>query len=141
MKKTLCLLLAGFFLLPFVSEFAAAHCEIPCGIYDDPARISMLLEHTTTIEKSMQTILELEKEKHANSNQLIRWVMNKERHADENQKAQKDQVENRIPQKGEEPADISENVENYCGQISYHKDFGKIEVNPYRLSGRAVSEI
>jgi nickel superoxide dismutase len=36
---------------------AAAHCEIPCGIYDDEARIGMLLEHVATIEKSMNQIL------------------------------------------------------------------------------------
>jgi nickel superoxide dismutase len=43
----------------------------------------MLLEHTATIEKSMIQIIELEKGEPFNSNQLIRWVMNKERHADE----------------------------------------------------------
>jgi nickel superoxide dismutase len=62
---------------------AAAHCEIPCGIYDDEARIGMLLEHVATIEKSMNQITTIEKDKEHNANQLIRWVMNKEKHATE----------------------------------------------------------
>ena len=43
----------------------------------------MITEHITTIEKSMNQIAKLEKEQLHNSNQLVRWVMNKERHADE----------------------------------------------------------
>ena len=62
---------------------AAAHCELPCGIYDDEARIGMLLEHVATIEKSMNQITTIEKNKDHNANQLVRWVMNKENHATE----------------------------------------------------------
>ncbi len=62
---------------------AAAHCEIPCGIYDDEMRIQMMLEHAGTIEKSMNQIMALEKEKDHPANQLTRWVMNKETHANE----------------------------------------------------------
>ena len=64
-------------------SYATAHCEIPCGIYDDEMRFSMMAEHITTIEKSIKQIIELEKGKPINNNQLIRWVMNKERHANE----------------------------------------------------------
>lgn len=71
------ILLALFTLL---SSKAFAHCEIPCGIYDDATRMNLLLEHTTTIEKSMKMIVELEKGD--NSNQLVRWVTNKEKHAE-----------------------------------------------------------
>jgi len=60
-----------------------AHCEIPCGIYDDEARIDMLLEHVTTIEKSMKQIVAIEKGEQHDANQLVRWVMNKEQHANE----------------------------------------------------------
>ena len=67
----------------FLAAGAAAHCEIPCGIYDDEARVAMLLEHVATIEKSMNQIITIEKEKEHNANQLVRWVMNKEKHADE----------------------------------------------------------
>ncbi|MDY6953871.1 MAG: superoxide dismutase [Ni], partial [Thermodesulfobacteriota bacterium] len=40
----------------FVVSYASAHCEIPCGIYDDQMRIDMIAEHITTIEKSMKQI-------------------------------------------------------------------------------------
>jgi nickel superoxide dismutase len=55
-----------------------AHCQVPCGIYDDQMRIHMMEEHVTTIEKSMKQI-----EASPNQNQAVRWVMNKEKHADE----------------------------------------------------------
>jgi len=60
-----------------------AHCQIPCGIYGDEMRFQMLEEHITTIEKSMKLIGELSADPGKNSNQLVRWVMNKENHADE----------------------------------------------------------
>jgi nickel superoxide dismutase len=60
-----------------------AHCQIPCGIYDDEMRFRMLEEHITTIEKSMNLVNELSAEPSKNANQLVRWVMNKEHHADE----------------------------------------------------------
>ena len=82
MNKNLFWALFGFGFVFFIVDNAAAHCEIPCGIYDDEARIAMLLENTATIEKSMIQIIELEKEEHHHSNQLIRWVINKENHAD-----------------------------------------------------------
>ena len=28
-----------------------AHCEIPCGIYDDQLRLQLMREHVMTIEK------------------------------------------------------------------------------------------
>ena len=61
---------------------AHAHCQIPCGIYDDHARIQSMLEDTATVEKSVKLILELADKSDAQSqNQLVRWVMNKEKHA------------------------------------------------------------
>ncbi|MFH1965988.1 MAG: superoxide dismutase [Ni] [Acidobacteriota bacterium] len=83
MKKTLFLILFGFTFFIIFNSTAAAHCEIPCGIYDDEARVAMLLEHTTTIEKSMREVKALENADPGNANQLIRWVMNKEHHANE----------------------------------------------------------
>lgn len=59
-----------------------AHCEIPCGIYDDHMRIHMMEEHVTTIEKSMNEILNLQKQVPLNYNQIVRWVNNKDAHAD-----------------------------------------------------------
>ena len=60
-----------------------AHCEVPCGIYDDEMRIKMIQEHITTIEKAMNQITELSKEAPANYNQIVRWTLNKEKHAEE----------------------------------------------------------
>lgn len=61
---------------------ARAHCEIPCGIYGDDLRFAIVTEDIQTIEKSMKTIVELAADPGANANQLTRWVMNKEHHAD-----------------------------------------------------------
>jgi nickel superoxide dismutase len=59
-----------------------AHCEIPCGIYDDQMRVQMIAEHISTMEKSMNKIMDLEKSGD-NANQLTRWIMNKEEHANQ----------------------------------------------------------
>ena len=58
-----------------------SHCEIPCGIYGDETRITLIKEHITTVEKSMKKIVELSSEKDKNYNQIVRWVNNKEEHA------------------------------------------------------------
>ena len=62
-----------------------AHCEIPCGIYDDDMRFAMLEEHIVTIEKSMTQIAALAggKQDALTVNQLTRWIDNKEHHADQ----------------------------------------------------------
>ena len=65
-----------------VSPVAMAHCQIPCGIYDDDARFTLMREHVTTLEKSIREINELQGAKKPNWNQLVRWVENKEDHAD-----------------------------------------------------------
>jgi len=62
---------------------ALAHCQIPCGIYDDELRVQLIAEHIGTIEKSMNQIVELGKASPVNYNQLVRWVNNKEAHAQE----------------------------------------------------------
>ena len=62
---------------------AWAHCQIPCGIYDDAARVARLKEDTVTIAKSVAKIGELAGGHDAQAlNQLVRWVTNKEQHAD-----------------------------------------------------------
>ena len=76
-------ILIGVSILMALAADAYAHCEIPCGIYDDKMRIAMIEEHITTIEKSMKQIAEMGDAQDHNPNQLVRWVMNKERHADE----------------------------------------------------------
>ncbi len=70
-------------LLVFNPSHAFAHCQIPCGIFDDAARISGLIEDTSTIEKASLKIRELSKKQDPLSqNQLVRWVMTKESHAE-----------------------------------------------------------
>jgi nickel superoxide dismutase len=61
---------------------ARAHCEVPCGIYDDPARIRMLLEDAETIGKAVAQINALAGQHDAQAvNQATRWIMTKEEHA------------------------------------------------------------
>ena len=66
-----------------VSSVVYSHCQIPCGIYDDNMRFDMMAEHITTIEKSMKLIDQISGEKEPQMNQIVRWVKNKETHADE----------------------------------------------------------
>ena len=83
MKMRLIQLLIAVASLLFISSQAMAHCEVPCGIYDDSLRIKAIRENVTTIEKSMNQIAELSKAPEKNYNQIVRWVMNKEQHVDE----------------------------------------------------------
>jgi len=83
MKKLLSTLLLGTLLSLTIAPKLLAHCQVPCGIYDDDMRFTMIAEHITTIEKAMNQIMMLEKEKDPNYNQLVRWINNKDQHADE----------------------------------------------------------
>gem|GEM_PF-330141 len=80
MKKAtyamLSLILAG------MSSWLGAHCEIPCGIFGDQLRIQLLEEHIQTVEKSIKSIQELSAADPKNYNQLVRWIENKETHAE-----------------------------------------------------------
>lgn len=83
-RKNLKILLAALFVSAIVfGSLAYSHCQIPCGIYDDEARFTEIAEHITTIEKSMNQIEELSGHEKPNMNQIVRWVNNKEAHADE----------------------------------------------------------
>ncbi len=64
-------------------SLAYSHCQVPCGIYGDDTRFDLISEHITTIEKSMQQIGESMDQDPPNGNQIVRWVNNKEKHADE----------------------------------------------------------
>jgi nickel superoxide dismutase len=76
------LLIAGLLTLSASSSRVAAHCQVPCGIYDDDGRIQMMLEDTRTIQKATASIQELAGKTDALSqNQLSRWVATKEQHA------------------------------------------------------------
>ena len=65
-----------------LAQPAQAHCQIPCGIYDDHARVQSMLEDAATVHKSTGLIAQLAGKTDAQSqNQLVRWVTNKETHA------------------------------------------------------------
>ncbi len=80
MKRLMVVFLLPLLTLAFHTALFA-HCEIPCGIYGDDARFVAMAEDITTIEKSMVMIAELSGDV-KNINQLVRWVNNKEKHAD-----------------------------------------------------------
>lgn len=77
MKKTILI----FCMLVFCSVPAFPHCQIPCGIYDDEMRLDMIEEDILTVEKSMDQIKQLSTEEKKDYNQIVRWVDNKETHA------------------------------------------------------------
>jgi len=61
---------------------ADAHCQVPCGIYDDPARVTQMLEDTATIAKAATLMGELAEQTDAQSRQqFARWTATKEQHA------------------------------------------------------------
>lgn len=63
------------------SQAVFGHCEVPCGIYGDAMRFEMINEHITTVEKSMRQIVDLSRSGD-NYNQLVRWINNKDEHAE-----------------------------------------------------------
>ena len=82
MKKFLTL--AFFLTLIILSQSTIfSHCEVPCGIYNDEMRFTQITEHIQTIEKAMQQVTQLSAESPQNMNQIVRWIMNKEKHAEE----------------------------------------------------------
>jgi nickel superoxide dismutase len=58
------------------------HCQVPCGIYDDAARVKGMLEDAATVVKATKLIAALAGKTDAQSqNQMVRWVVNKDQHA------------------------------------------------------------
>ncbi len=66
-----------------IAPFVYSHCQIPCGIYDDPARLAAIAENITTVEKAMKSIEELSAQQKPNMNQIVRWVNVKDEHAED----------------------------------------------------------
>ena len=83
MHHRLLIPVASLAMVAVAASVGLAHCQIPCGIYDDPLRFTQMEEHVATIEKSMKQIQELSAEEKPNLNQIVRWVNNKDAHADE----------------------------------------------------------
>ncbi len=81
-KPTVLILIVLFGIGMMLPQTALAHCQIPCGIYDDYARVQAMLEDAKTIEKSVDLMISLaDKNDVQSQNQMVRWVMNKEDHA------------------------------------------------------------
>ena len=81
-NKIVIVALAGVSMQLLWTTPSLAHCQVPCGIYDDHARVQSMLEDAETVEKAARLIAELSAKSDAKSNnQLVRWVFNKEHHA------------------------------------------------------------
>jgi nickel superoxide dismutase len=78
MKTTLLLFSA---LLLAIPTNVSAHCQVPCGIYDDDNVIGSMHTDFLTIEKACTEIDALSKDPSANAQQIVRWTVNKEKHA------------------------------------------------------------
>lgn len=86
MKRYAPILMIGIACL-CITATVYAHCQVPCGVYDDQRRFETMLEDTKTIAKALTQINELAKKSDALSkNQLARWVVTKEAHASNVQK-------------------------------------------------------
>jgi nickel superoxide dismutase len=72
-------------LLSFVTGTSlSAHCQVPCGIFDDEAKFAEFNQHVATIGKSTRLIREIAAKDHLSAldrQQLIRWTLEKEAHA------------------------------------------------------------
>ena len=115
MKKSF--LFLSLFLVSFVfSKSMLAHCEVPCGIYNDELRVELINEHIQTIEKAMNQITELQGAETINYNQLVRWINTKEHHAKLTQEiAEQYFLTQRV--KFADPAD-EDNYEKYVTQLA-----------------------
>jgi nickel superoxide dismutase len=83
MKRATVLMVAATILVSLTASKALSHCQVPCGIYDDATQLRLMAEHITTIEKAMMTIVDLSGQEKPNYNQVVRWVQNKDDHADQ----------------------------------------------------------
>jgi len=77
MKKYLLILIIAL----IMPRMAMAHCQIPCGIYDDELRFEALEEDVATIKKSIAQINLISASNGKDFNQLVRWVNNKEEYS------------------------------------------------------------
>jgi len=65
-----------------VVNLLGGHCQVPCGIFDDPKLVAEVKEQCATIRKAIIQIGELHSKADALSfNQKVRWVNTKEEHS------------------------------------------------------------
>ena len=69
--------------LHLVLRLRGGHCQVPCGIFDDPMIVAEIKQCVVTITKAMVQIAELEKggTSAQDLNQIVRWINTKEEHA------------------------------------------------------------
>ena len=76
------LLTSGYATRTFWNQRANAHCQVPCGIYDDSGRVQRIQEDVRTIKKAMNRVNALSRKRDPQSlNQATRWINTKESHA------------------------------------------------------------
>ncbi|PID75130.1 MAG: superoxide dismutase [Deltaproteobacteria bacterium] len=81
LKKTTLALILSVLCIAALPTLSLAHCQVPCGIYDDEMRFTILHEDVSTIEKAVAQIKELEG-KGTNLNQVVRWILTKDEYAE-----------------------------------------------------------
>ena len=68
--------------LHLVLRLRGGHCQVPCGIFDDPKLVAEIREACATIRKAMVKMNELGADMNVqNFNQMTRWCNTKEEHA------------------------------------------------------------
>ena len=68
--------------LHLVLRLRGGHCQVPCGIFDDPAIVEEIKQAAATIRKAMVQSSELHASGTAQDiNQMVRWINTKEEHA------------------------------------------------------------
>jgi len=72
--------------LHLVLRLRGGHCQVPCGIFDDPAIVQEINQAVTTIKKACVQANELQEQLSGASsaqimNQMVRWINTKEEHA------------------------------------------------------------
>ena len=107
------LIIAAAFAIAAPTQLSA-HCQVPCGIYDNNNVLGTMHTDFLTIEKASKEIIELSKDPAANAQQLVRWTVNKDAHA---QDIQDKALNYFLAQRIKLPAD-GEVTEEYTKQIA-----------------------
>jgi ubiquitin len=69
--------------LHLVLRLRGGHCQVPCGIFDDPAMVSEIRQAAATARKAMVQSSELHGTATSDLlalNQIVRWITTKEEH-------------------------------------------------------------
>ena len=67
--------------LHLVLRLRGGHCQVPCGIFDDPLMVEQLKQDADTVRKAMVQCKDLHGINDLQSmNQIVRWINTKEEH-------------------------------------------------------------